>query len=77
MRSKNMLITTSSASEAEALAEEYRFCGRDAKVDSRTNEVTVLALPIKYKAKSVREAKARKSKETEPESWETQYAEYS
>lgn len=60
MSNKNQVIQCADLKTALALQEEYtNFVGRDTILDENTFKLTVLALPKKYKRKSVRESKAK------------------
>lgn len=62
---RNMVKDFTSQSEAQALAAEYRYIGREARVepDGNAYKLTVYALPLKYKKKSEQEAKLQAKRE--------------
>lgn len=60
MSNKNQVIQCADLKSALALQEEYtEYVGRDTILDETNLKLTILALPKKYKKKSVREAKAK------------------
>lgn len=59
---KNQVIYTSDFDTLNRLADEYRFVGREVRVEPRKSRLVVLALPSTYKRKEEREKKLRKRK---------------
>lgn len=60
MRNKNQVIQCSDAKTALDLQDEFEtYAGRDTILDERNYRLTVLALPKKYKKKTVRDNKAK------------------
>lgn len=78
--SKNQHIQCTSAEQLLALKDEFEtFAGRDTTYDLTTLNLTVLALPRKYKKKTVEENKARKArrdKESLFSDYDSDYSEY-
>lgn len=64
---KNLVITFDSPDKLFKMKEDYEFIGRETDVDTKELKLTVLALPRKYKKKSIREAKIARKREEENE----------
>lgn len=77
---KNQHIQCTSAEQLLALKDEFEnYAGRDTTYDLTTLNLTVLALPRKYKKKTVQENKARKArrdKESLFSDYDNDYSEY-
>lgn len=60
MRNKNQVIQCADIKRALELQDEFEtYAGRDTILDEKNYRLTVLALPKKYKRKTVRENKAK------------------
>ena len=77
---KNQHIQCTSVEQLHALKDEFEnYAGRDTTYDLTTLNLTVLALPRKYKKKTVQENKARKArrdKESLFSDYDSDYSEY-
>lgn len=77
---KNQHIQCTSAEQLNALKDEFEnYAGRDTTYDLTTLTLTVLALPRKYKKKTVQEnkvRKARRDKESLFSDYDSDYSEY-
>lgn len=77
---KNQHIQCTSVEQLNALKDEFEnFAGRDTTYDLTTLTLTVLALPRKYKKKTVQEnkvRKARRDKESLFSDYDSDYSEY-
>ena len=77
---KNQHLQCTSVEHLNALKEEFEtYAGRDTTYDLTTLTLTVLALPRKYKKKTVQENKARKArrdKESLFSDYDGDYSEY-
>lgn len=77
---KNQHIQCTSEEQLYALKDEFEnYAGRDTTYDLKTLNLTVLALPRKYKKKTVQENKARKArrdKESLFSDYDSDYSEY-
>jgi hypothetical protein len=77
---KNQHIQCTSAEQLLALKDEFEgYAGRDTTYDLTTLNLTVLALPRKYKKKTVQEnkvRKARRDKESLFSDYDSDYSEY-
>lgn len=77
---KNQHIQCASAEQLNALKDEFEnYAGRDTTYDLTTLTLTVLALPRKYKKKTVQEnkvRKARRDKESLFSDYDSDYSEY-
>lgn len=64
MRNKNQVIQCADLKTAISLQEEFtNYVGRDTQLDENTFKLTIFALPLRYKKKSLRESKARARRE--------------
>jgi hypothetical protein len=79
-KSKNQHIQCTSTEQLLSLKDEFEnYAGRDTTYDLTTLSLTVLALPRKYKKKTVQENKARKArrdKESLFSDYDSDYSEY-
>lgn len=79
MRNKNQVLQCSDLKQALTLQDEFsNYVGRDTILDENTLTLTILALPKRYKKKTVREnrLKAARAEKTGYEEYADEYEGY-